>query len=149
MKCALDPTIWPVIPTDLTLGAWAALEGATSKATLEFRWSSLALRCWRIGISLMILLVNVEKSSALCLDAETTKNFNWGSTKSFHTTNAEVIQDLPTPLKACMISLFGPDCRYSPMSYCIGVGLGNAKCFHARYKKFLKSPLILSICGII
>jgi hypothetical protein len=48
----------------------------------------------------MILLVNVEKSSDLCLDADTTRNLSCGSHKSFHTTKAEVIQDFPTPLKA-------------------------------------------------
>ena len=80
----------------------------------------------------MILLVKVEKSSDLCLDADTTRNLSCGSQSNFQTTKAEVIQDLPTPLKAWIISLLGPFWRYSAISYCIGVGSGKARCFQAR-----------------
>ena len=59
-------------------------------------------------MSLMSLSVKVEKSSARTLDAETTRKFNCGFILRRHTTYAEVIHDLPTPLKPSMIFLRGP-----------------------------------------
>jgi hypothetical protein len=61
-----------------------------------------------MGISEINLRVNVEKSSARALDAETTKMFLWGSSKSWWQTKAEVIQDLPTPRNAMMQDRLGP-----------------------------------------
>ena len=64
-----------------------------------------------MGISLINLLTNVEKASARSLDADTTRIFNWGLFRISQQTNAEVIQDLPTPRKASMTDRLGPFCR--------------------------------------
>ena len=59
-------------------------------------------------MSLMRRNVKVEKSSARTLDADTTKKLSCGFIRRRHTTYAEVIHDLPTPLKPSMIFLRGP-----------------------------------------
>ena len=67
-----------VIPKDLTEGACEALAGATSNDILECLWSSLGFKCSKIGISEINLCVNVLKSSALFLLADTTRIFLCG-----------------------------------------------------------------------
>ena len=76
MRSLRAPVICPEIPRDLTDGACDALAGLTSKLTLDCLWSSLGFKCDKTSISLINLNVNVEKSSALFLDAETTNMFN-------------------------------------------------------------------------
>ena len=78
IKSALDPLSCPVIPMDFTEGAWAALAGPTSKLILESLCPSRGISSSRMGISLINLWVKVEKSSALTLEAETTKHLMSG-----------------------------------------------------------------------
>ena len=101
----------PVIPTDLTDGECAALAGATSKDTLLPLWSDLGVKCFSMSISVISLFVNVLKSSALVLLADTTRNFKSGFFNKFQHTKALHIQDLPTPRKACITARLGAFCK--------------------------------------
>ena len=129
------------MPTDLTEGACDALAKATSKETLLPLWSALGVRCFNMSISLINLLVNVLKSSALFLEADTTKNFKLGLRNKFQQTKALQIQDLPAPRNACITLLRGAFCKKSAISYWTGVG-SIFRCFHTKNRKFLKSRVI-------
>jgi hypothetical protein len=86
MMSAREPVSCEVIPRDFTEGAWDAGAGPTSKEILENRCLSVGFRCSNIGISWINRNVNVEKSSARVLDAETTRMFLEGSRSNWWTT---------------------------------------------------------------
>jgi hypothetical protein len=86
-----------------------------------------------MGISRMIRMVKVEKSSERFLDAEMTRMLRFGLRSRHQTTKAEVTQDFPTPRKASITERFGPCCRKSARSYWTGVGsLPSRNCFQTR-----------------
>ncbi len=58
----------------------------------------------------MSLSVKVLKSSALVFEADTTKMFFLGLSKSWWATKPEQIQLLPTPLKPSIIARLSPPC---------------------------------------
>src|SRR6056300_1080359 len=105
------------MPTDLTEGACLALAGATSKATLDDLCSSRGIRWVNKGISWISLRVNVLKSSARTLLADTTSMLRLGLFHSNQQTYADVIHDLPTPRKASMTRRFPSPCKKSAISY--------------------------------
>ena len=111
IRSARDPVSCPVIPTDLTDGAWCGLQ-LTSKLILDHLLSSdLGWRCFNQGVSMMSFCRKIDMLSARSFDAEIIMTFLSASLNSVHNTNAPVIHDLPTPRNACTCKRFGPFCR--------------------------------------
>ena len=108
IRSAREPVSWPVIPTDLTEGAWWG-EHLTSNEIRDQRPpSSLGWRCCNQGVSIISFCKKIDMLSARSLEAEMIMIFFSALLKSVQRTKAPVIQLLPTPRKADICRRLGP-----------------------------------------
>ena len=136
------PVICPVMPTLLTEGLCAGLQPYTSNDTRLHRWSSsFGVRCCSHGISMRHFWQKMVKSSARCLEADTTMIFLSLSRYRIQRAKAAAIQLLPRPRNAEICSRLGPFWRYVAMAIWALVGRGRSSDFQTRARNKGKEAL--------